>query len=177
MKRRNELSVLLRKLVFFCLPMASMRTKFLYRHKVLFKSLGDNILFQPRKFPDEPELISIGNNVMIASDVTFVTHDIFHFLYHNMGYDINQLRNCIQIGDNVAIGTRVIILPNVKIGSNVIIGAGSVITKNIPNNSVVVGNSRIVGTFDDLLKRREAARLPLNTDEIWEKFITESDFK
>lgn len=46
----------------------------------------------------------------------------------------------VSIGDNVWIGGSVTILPGVKIGDNVTIGAGSVVTKDIPSNSVAVGN-------------------------------------
>jgi len=35
----------------------------------------------------------------------------------------------------------VVINPNVTIGKNSVIGSGSVVTKNIPPNSVSVGNS------------------------------------
>ena len=31
-------------------------------------------------------------------------------------------------------------MPGVKIGSNVVIGAGSIVVKDIPDNSVAVGN-------------------------------------
>ena len=31
-------------------------------------------------------------------------------------------------------------MPGVTIGSNVVIGSGSIVTKNIPSNSVAVGN-------------------------------------
>ena len=46
----------------------------------------------------------------------------------------------VRIGDNVWIGGSVTILPGVTIGDNVTIGAGSVVTKNIPSNSIAVGN-------------------------------------
>lgn len=46
----------------------------------------------------------------------------------------------VTIGDNVWIGGSVTILPGVTIGSNVTIGAGSVVTKDIPDNTVAVGN-------------------------------------
>ena len=46
----------------------------------------------------------------------------------------------IEIGDNVWIGGSVVVLPGVKIGSNSVIGAGSVVVKDIPKNSVAVGN-------------------------------------
>jgi putative colanic acid biosynthesis acetyltransferase WcaB len=45
-----------------------------------------------------------------------------------------------EIGDNVDIGANVVILGSIKIGNNVIIGAGSIVVKDIPDNSVVVGN-------------------------------------
>ena len=38
------------------------------------------------------------------------------------------------------IGGNVIVLPGVTIGDNVVIGAGSVVNKDIPPNSVAVGN-------------------------------------
>ncbi|MBQ4446170.1 MAG: sugar O-acetyltransferase, partial [Prevotella sp.] len=38
------------------------------------------------------------------------------------------------------IGGSVTILPGVTIGDNVTIGAGSVVNKDIPSNSVAVGN-------------------------------------
>ena len=46
----------------------------------------------------------------------------------------------VTIGHNVWIGGSVTILPGVTIGDNVTIGAGSVVTKDIPSNSVAVGN-------------------------------------
>ena len=46
----------------------------------------------------------------------------------------------VTIGDNVWIGGNVTILPGVTIGSNVTIGAGSVVVKDIPDNSIAVGN-------------------------------------
>ncbi len=46
----------------------------------------------------------------------------------------------VTIGDNCWIGGSVTILPGVTIGDNVTIGAGSVVTKDIPDNSVAVGN-------------------------------------
>lgn len=45
-----------------------------------------------------------------------------------------------KIGDNVCLGAGVMIVGPVKIGNNVTIGAGAVVVKDIPDNSVVVGN-------------------------------------
>ena len=46
----------------------------------------------------------------------------------------------VIIGNNVWIGGSVTILPGVTIADNVTIGAGSVVTRDIPSNSVAVGN-------------------------------------
>ena len=46
----------------------------------------------------------------------------------------------MTIGDGCWIGGGVIILPGVTIGEGCVIGAGSVVTKNIPANSLAVGN-------------------------------------
>lgn len=49
------------------------------------------------------------------------------------------------IGNNVNLGANVVIIGGVKIGNNVTVGAGSVVVKDIPDNSVVVGNpARII---------------------------------
>lgn len=51
----------------------------------------------------------------------------------------------VTVGHNVWIGGSVTILPGVTIGDNVVIGAGSVVTRDIPSNSVAVGNpARVV---------------------------------
>ncbi len=44
------------------------------------------------------------------------------------------------IGNNVSVGANVVIVGPVRIGNNVKIGAGSVVVKDIPDNSIAVGN-------------------------------------
>ena len=48
------------------------------------------------------------------------------------------------IGDNVTLGVNVIIIGPVHIGNNVTIGAGGVVVKDIPDNSIAVGNPATV---------------------------------
>lgn len=47
---------------------------------------------------------------------------------------------CPRIGNNVDVGANVCIIGDISIGDNVVIGAGTVVTKDIPPDSVVVGN-------------------------------------
>ena len=54
-------------------------------------------------------------------------------------------RRPVVIGNDVWIGTRVIIMPGVHIGNHVIIGANSVVTHDIPDYSVAAGSpARVV---------------------------------
>ncbi len=95
-------------------------------------------------------LLTIGDNVTITG-VQILLHDAS--TYKTLGWTkVGEVR----IGDNVFIGINSIILPNVHIGSNVIIGAGCVVAKDIPDNSVVVGNpARVIGSFDAYIDRQK----------------------
>lgn len=53
------------------------------------------------------------------------------------------------IGNNVSLGANVTIIGNVRIGNNVTIGAGAVVVKDIPDNSVAVGNPAHVINKDE----------------------------
>lgn len=65
-----------------------------------------------------------------------------------IGNNGDIIADCPVIGDNVNVGAQVCILGKVRIGDNVKIGAGSVVTKDIPPNSVVVGNpARVIKTI------------------------------
>lgn len=51
----------------------------------------------------------------------------------------------VRIGNDVWIGTKVIILPGVNIGDHAVVGAGAVVAKDVPPWAIVVGNpARIV---------------------------------
>jgi maltose O-acetyltransferase len=84
-------------------------------------------------------LITIGDNVTLAPRVHILAHDASTQI--PLGHTKIGL---VTIGDNVFIGAGSIVLPNVQIGNNVIVGAGSVVTRDIPDNSVAVGNPATV---------------------------------
>ena len=51
----------------------------------------------------------------------------------------------VTVGEDCWIGGGAIICPGVTIGNRCVIGAGSVVTKDIPDDSVAVGNpARVV---------------------------------
>lgn len=96
--------------------------------------------------------VKIMDNVRIHSQVFIPEYTILHdevwigpnVVITNAKYPKHSdAKNNLQgatILKNAKIGANCTILPAVEIGENSLIGAGSVVTKNIPSNSVVVGN-------------------------------------
>ena len=103
-------------------------------------------------------LISIGNNTTLT-DVKVLAHDAS--IFKELGYTkIGK----VTIGNNCFIGAKALILPGVTIGDNVIIGACSVVTKDIPSNSVAVGNPcRVVQRYDEYMMRQKEGMTTENT--------------
>lgn len=137
------------------------RTEYLRKNNV-FASLGKNCSIEDRIIPLYAKCIRIGDNVRIASHVLLVTHDVSHFVMNNLGLKradgkkFEEKIGCIEIGNNVFVGTNTTILYDVKIGNNVIIGAGSVVNKDVPDNSVVAGvPARTICSFDEFVEKRK----------------------
>lgn len=92
--------------------------------------------------------ITIGDNVTLAPRVHILSHDASTKVF--LGYTRVENTN---IGNNVFVGAGSIVLPGVTIGNNVIIGAGSIVSRDIPDDSVAVGNpARVVKTLSAYLE-------------------------
>ena len=152
------------------------RNRYIVKHKI-FRSVGENFFFQPRFIPSDPQLIKFHNNVIVTSNVTFVTHDIFHLgLNHLQQGEFCYQAGCIEVMDNVFIGCNTTILPNIKIGPNVVIAAGSVVTKDVPEGSIVAGvPAKVIGTFEDYVNKRRENNQIYSIEELWEKFDKEKN--
>lgn len=95
--------------------------------------------------------ITIGNNVTLAPHVHILAHDASTHVFLGR----TKVSN-VSIGNNVFVGAGAIILPGVSIGNNVVIGAGSVVTKDIPDNSVAVGNpSQVIMSLDEYIAKEK----------------------
>ena len=79
--------------------------------------------------------IVFGSNIELGPGVSIISsnHKGDNLREHAKGKPIS-------IGNNVWIGANSTVLPEVSIGNNVIIGANSLVNKDIPSNSVAVGN-------------------------------------
>lgn len=82
--------------------------------------------------------VEFGDHVLIAPNVSI--YGAFHDIEPNKRFLGNEIGAPIKIGNNVWIGGNAVICPGVTIGDNSVIGAGSVVVKDIPANSVAVGN-------------------------------------
>ena len=78
--------------------------------------------------------ITIEDNVFIGANATF-TNDLKPRSKH---YPEFFLKTLVKAG--ASIGANATILPGITIGENAMIGAGSVVLKDVPANTVWVGN-------------------------------------
>ena len=83
-------------------------------------------------------LVTIGDDCFIGPNVSIYT--ACHSTDPVERNTRQEWAKPVSIGDNVWIGGSVTIVPGVTIGDNVTIGAGSVVTRDIPSNTVAVGN-------------------------------------
>jgi acetyltransferase-like isoleucine patch superfamily enzyme len=119
------------------------RAQYLKRRHI-FGSIGDHVYYHPFRLPANPDMVFIGNNVVVGSDVRFLTEtSVFSiFNYEDKCSSYSLYCGEIHIGNNVFLGACSLILENVTIGDNVIVGAGTVVTKDIPSGVVVAGVPR-----------------------------------
>lgn len=82
--------------------------------------------------------ITIGDNVMLGPRVSLYTAG--HPLVVSVRNEFLEYGHPITIGNNVWIGGNAVICPGVTIGDNTVIGAGAIVTKDMPANSLIVGN-------------------------------------
>lgn len=123
----------------------------------LFGSGGDTVWLQPPFFCDYGRNVALGQKVFfnfncIILDVCPVTIGDFcqfgpavqiYTATHPLNAELRRKQEYarpITIGTDVWVGGGAIICPGVTIGSRSVIGAGSVVTRDIPDDSLAVGN-------------------------------------
>ena len=100
--------------------------------------IGDNCKIRPFVFI--PTGVTIGDSVFIGPGVIF-TND----KYPRVNGDWELMKIRVNVG--ASIGAGAVILPGVTVGKNAIVGAGAVVTKDVPDNAIVVGTSRVNRIF------------------------------
>ena len=108
-----------------------------YKPKQIYIYCGENVYFNVNCVVLDCAKVTIGSNVFFAPGVQLYTAT------HPLDAELRKtLENAlpITIGDDCWIGGNTVICPGITIGNGCVIGAGSVVTKNIPDNSLAVGN-------------------------------------
>jgi acetyltransferase-like isoleucine patch superfamily enzyme len=110
--------------------------------------VGEGCVIIPTSVGTEPYLVKIGNNVGIAANVEFLTHDGGCNAFRRQIADL-QVFGPIVIEDNVVIGQGAVLFPNIHIGKNSIVSARSVVITDVPPNTIVMGiPARPFGSVD-----------------------------
>lgn len=93
--------------------------------------------------------ITVGDRTLIGPNCSFysATHPLDYRIRN--GTRGPEAGAPITIGEDCWLGGNVTILPGVTIGKGSVVGAGSVVTKDVPPESVVVGNpARVIKKID-----------------------------
>lgn len=100
--------------------------------------IGENFYSNHNLVILDPAKVIFGDNVFIGPNCGFYTAS--HPLEAEERNKGIEMAKPIKVGNNVWFGGSVTVLPGVTIGDNCVVGAGSVVVKDIPANSVAVGN-------------------------------------
>lgn len=109
---------------------------------------GENVYFNANCVVLDVMKITIGSTVLFgpAVQIYSATHPLDAVLRRTV-----EFAKPVTIGDDCWIGGGSIICPGVTIGNRCVIGAGSVVTKDIPDDSLAVGNpARLVRKLDKI---------------------------
>ena len=80
-----------------------------------------------------PRGIHIGPHCYIGEESVVLTHDMTRGIYVDT-----------KIGARCHIGARAIVLPGLTIGDDCVIMPGALVTKDMPPNSIAIGNPAII---------------------------------
>lgn len=124
----------------------------------IFLEVGDGVVVKSRAYFGNGRSVRMGarsqlgvsskveNDIVLGADVVMGPDVVIMSSAHAFGrtdIPINAQgavrRRPVVIGDDVWIGTRVIVMPGVYIGNHAVVGAGAVVTHDVPDWAVVGG--------------------------------------
>lgn len=166
------------------------RAEYLKRHDLL-GGIGENCFWGPWLLPLYPKMIVLHDNVHVHRSTRILTHDLLNRFFAacdpKADFGFPEKLGCVELMDNVYIGMKVVINPNVRINKNCIVSAGSVVTSDVPENSIVSGiPAKVTGRFDMFMALRKMSKnqtykfknqeLPNEiAEKEWERFLNKHD--
>lgn len=100
--------------------------------------IGDHTFFGRGVEIVVSQRVSIGRGVLIAPDVYITDHNHQTTLGTAM-FERPCIAAPVQIGADVWIGAKCVILPGVTIGDGAVIAAGAVVSRSIPKGAIAAG--------------------------------------
>lgn len=97
--------------------------------------VGSNVGIFERAIINPSEAVTIGDNCGIGAEVMIWTHGTWLDIMQGFPADFGP----VNIGKNVWLPARCIVLANVSIGENTVIGIGSTVNRDIPSGSLAAG--------------------------------------
>jgi UDP-2-acetamido-3-amino-2,3-dideoxy-glucuronate N-acetyltransferase len=108
-------------------------------------SIGENTRIEGSVYV--PPLTVIGKNVFIGPGATFT----------NDPYPMSPKMSGVVVSDGAIVGGGALIRAGVVIGNNAVVAMGSVVTKDVPADTVVMGNpARVRYSRSDYNKKQQA---------------------
>lgn len=109
--------------------------------------VGKSVWIGPFTIIDGSGDISIGDFCTVSAGVHIYSHDNVKQTLSSGKIPIE--RSPVTIGNNVYIAPNAVITKGITIGNSCVIGAGAFINRNIPDNSIVIGQpGKVVGTIE-----------------------------
>jgi acetyltransferase-like isoleucine patch superfamily enzyme len=137
-------------------------------------NIGNGVIILFRFQCNSAESVTIGDNVLIASNVLITDSD---HIVEPGGVPVTRNPNFVtrpvRIEPNCWIGQNAVILKGVTIGRESIVGANSVVTRDVAPNSIVGGNpARLIKRNERRAKdelRSAAVNIPAEERQAWKR--------
>lgn len=96
--------------------------------------------------------VRIGSGCLLGADVLVADTD-FHPVGHSQrryaALPEPSAEDAVEIGSNVFLGARSVVMKGVTIGDNTVVGACSVVTRDLPSDVIAAGNPcRVIRSLD-----------------------------
>jgi len=110
--------------------------------------LGDSVYVNRDTIIDASEKVEIGSRCMIGPGCYITDHD-HQIEAGSAPGDGALVGKPVMIGARAWLGAHTVVLKGVQIGEGAVVGAGSIVTRDVPADSIAVGNpAKVVRQID-----------------------------